>query len=276
MRSAPATRARIFSYLYYGLKRFNMHAVVEIVPLLLHASLLFFLAGLVAFLIPVNIVMTAVAAALLALVAGIYIWLTILPLLSLDCPYRTPLSGLLWNIVSSFTAREPSSIDEGQLQRDSPTMIESILRTATEFSDERSARDKRALIWMLKSLGDDEELAPFIEAIPDVLWGPYSRRHVYDGHIDHLIRAPDTLLLDRLDSFFEKFRRGVFAEEEKLHRKTIFYRALWAILSIYDHTDSSKTPPRFHNEWTYSMSSNHRHLEPYKCSTLALLGWHTH
>lgn len=155
-------------------------------------------------------------------------------------------------------------------------MIESILRTATEFSDERSARDKRALIWMLKSLGDDEELAPFIEAIPDVLWGPYSRRHVYDGHIDHLIRAPDTLLLDRLDSFFENSRRGVFAEEEKLHRKTIFYRALWAILSIYDPTDSSKTPPRFHDSLTYSMSSNHRHLEPYKCSTLALLGLHTH
>ncbi|KAJ7895321.1 hypothetical protein B0H13DRAFT_1575111, partial [Mycena leptocephala] len=54
MRSAPVIRARIFSYLYYGLKRFKMHAVVDIVALLLHASLLFFLAGLVAFLIPVN------------------------------------------------------------------------------------------------------------------------------------------------------------------------------------------------------------------------------
>ncbi|KAJ7692907.1 hypothetical protein B0H17DRAFT_894574, partial [Mycena rosella] len=32
MRSAPVIRARIFSYLYYGLKRFDMHAVVEVVP----------------------------------------------------------------------------------------------------------------------------------------------------------------------------------------------------------------------------------------------------
>ncbi|KAJ6458862.1 hypothetical protein C8R47DRAFT_1244844 [Mycena vitilis] len=46
MRSAPIIRARIFSYLYYGLKRFRMHAMVEIIPLLLHASLLLFFAAL--------------------------------------------------------------------------------------------------------------------------------------------------------------------------------------------------------------------------------------
>ncbi|KAJ7469339.1 hypothetical protein B0H11DRAFT_1868620 [Mycena galericulata] len=275
MRSSPTTRARVFSYLYYGLKRFNMHAVVEIVPLLLHASLLLFFIGLVAFLIPVNIAMTVVASTLLALVAGIYIWLTILPLFSLDCPYKTPLSRLIWNIVSSFVVRDPSSINQEQLEQDSPTMVESMLRTATEFSDERSARDKRALVWTMKSLGDDEELAPFIEAIPDVLWGPYSRRHVYDGHIDHLIRAPDTLLLDRLDAFFENSRRGVFTEEEKLRRQTIFFKALWAIMSVYDATGSSKQPPRFHDSLSYSMASTHPHIKPYKCSALALLRWHT-
>ncbi|KAJ7894829.1 hypothetical protein B0H13DRAFT_1512865, partial [Mycena leptocephala] len=50
MRSAPLIRARIFSYLYYVLKRFKMHTVVGIIPLLLHASLLLFFGGLVAFL----------------------------------------------------------------------------------------------------------------------------------------------------------------------------------------------------------------------------------
>jgi hypothetical protein len=274
MRSAPATRARIFSYLYFGLKRFNMHAVVEIVPLLLHASLIFFFAGLVAFLIPVNIVLAAIVAALLSVVAGIYIWLTILPLISLDCPYQTPLSGLLWNIVTSLTLRDPFSADEGRLERDSPTMVESTLRAATEFSDERFARDKRALVWTMKSLGDDEELTPFIEAIPDVLWTPYSRRYVYDDHIDHLIRSPDTSLLYRLDSFFDNSWRGLFAEEEKVRRQTILYKALWSILSVYDATDSSKAPPSFHDRLRYSMSSAHPKVEPYRCSALALLQWH--
>ncbi|KAJ7613613.1 hypothetical protein DFH06DRAFT_1370364 [Mycena polygramma] len=93
MRSAPVLRARIFSYLYYGLKRFQMHTVVEIIPLLLHGSLILFFCGLVAFLIPVNLAMTVIAATVLGIVAAVYCTLTILPLRYLDCPYRTPLSG---------------------------------------------------------------------------------------------------------------------------------------------------------------------------------------
>jgi hypothetical protein len=34
IRSAPLIRARIFAFLYYGLKRFNMHAVVEVIKFL--------------------------------------------------------------------------------------------------------------------------------------------------------------------------------------------------------------------------------------------------
>ncbi|KAJ6561643.1 hypothetical protein B0H19DRAFT_1375021, partial [Mycena capillaripes] len=44
MRSSPIIRARIFSYLYYGMKRFNMHTIVDVIPLLLHASFGFFFA----------------------------------------------------------------------------------------------------------------------------------------------------------------------------------------------------------------------------------------
>ncbi|KAJ7159529.1 hypothetical protein C8R46DRAFT_838908, partial [Mycena filopes] len=78
IRSAPVIRARVFSYLYYGLKKFGMHTVVEIIPLLLHASLLFFFAGLVAFLLPINTAITAVAAAILGTVTIIYTILTLL------------------------------------------------------------------------------------------------------------------------------------------------------------------------------------------------------
>ncbi|KAJ7084704.1 hypothetical protein C8R44DRAFT_546129, partial [Mycena epipterygia] len=90
MRSSPILRARIFSYLYYGLKRFDMHLVVCAIPLLLHISLLFFFAGLVAFLLPINRLVMIISAATLGLVALIYATFTVLPLYSLDCPYRTP------------------------------------------------------------------------------------------------------------------------------------------------------------------------------------------
>ncbi|KAJ7644730.1 hypothetical protein FB45DRAFT_737475, partial [Roridomyces roridus] len=72
MRSAPGVRARIFSFLYYSLRRFNMHKVVDVIPLLLHGSLLLFFAGLVAFLIPINIPMAGLVAFMLALIAIAY------------------------------------------------------------------------------------------------------------------------------------------------------------------------------------------------------------
>ncbi|KAJ7714148.1 hypothetical protein B0H16DRAFT_1205908, partial [Mycena metata] len=92
MRPSPIVRARIFSYLYYGVKRFSMHSVVELIPLLLHASLLLFFAGLVAFLHPVNAIITQLAVAFSSIILAIYVTLTILPMLYSDCPYRTPLS----------------------------------------------------------------------------------------------------------------------------------------------------------------------------------------
>ncbi|CAK5263489.1 unnamed protein product, partial [Mycena citricolor] len=36
MFSSPSIRSRVYMYLYYGLRRFNMHAVVGVPPLLLH------------------------------------------------------------------------------------------------------------------------------------------------------------------------------------------------------------------------------------------------
>ncbi|KAJ6527053.1 hypothetical protein B0H19DRAFT_868254, partial [Mycena capillaripes] len=87
----PRSFARAFTRTYYGLKRFSMHAIVDIIPLLLHTSLFVFFAGLVAFLFPVNTILTIVAATLLGIVVVVYSLLTILPLWCLDCPYRTPL-----------------------------------------------------------------------------------------------------------------------------------------------------------------------------------------
>ncbi|KAJ7660437.1 hypothetical protein B0H17DRAFT_1212617 [Mycena rosella] len=129
MHSVPVIHACILSYLYYGLKWFNMHTVVKIIPLLLHASLLFF-AGLVAFLVPINLSMTA----LLAIVAAVYSLLTLLPLWHLD---------LVETVMQAMSHR---------------TMV---------ASSARIVRDYRALVWTVKSLADDTEFEPLVDAIPD-------------------------------------------------------------------------------------------------------------
>ncbi|KAJ7231500.1 hypothetical protein C8J57DRAFT_1196534 [Mycena rebaudengoi] len=231
MRSAPVVRARIFSYLYYGLKRFNMHAVVEVIPLLLHASLLLFLTGLVAFLLPVNRVITGVVVGLLALLFLIYCTLTVLPMLYLDCPYRTPLSGLLWRLLSAMRQTLwPAANDRG-----TPTVVEAMVEAATRMSDERTNRDHRALIWTVKSLADDTELEPFVESIPDILWGPNGRRRAYDRHIATLIENPDTHLMTRMERLLLSAHRGLLLPEAEKRRQIACHKALWAIAPALTH-----------------------------------------
>ncbi|KAJ6617360.1 hypothetical protein B0H10DRAFT_2384615, partial [Mycena sp. CBHHK59/15] len=112
LRPSPVRRARILSFLHFGIERFEMTAIVEVLPMLLHLSLFLFFGGLVVFLIPVNEVVMALVGAILALFVIFYSFITILPIISLDCPYRTrsPASrGILQRDVANFLSHLKSS-----------------------------------------------------------------------------------------------------------------------------------------------------------------------
>ncbi|KAJ7453753.1 hypothetical protein FB451DRAFT_1144628 [Mycena latifolia] len=235
MRSAPVIRARIFSFLYYGLKRFNMHVVVEVIPLLLHASLIFFFTGLVAFLMPVNKIMVVVSSVLLALVVVVYSSLTILPLFYLDCPYRTPLSGACWRLLRSVCGPSanrglPTTSKEPIVEPD--TVVEAVFHTATRASVDRTTRDCRALVWTVKSLADETELEPFVEGIHDVLWGPHGRRHLHDRYIVALVSHPDVKLVTRIEGLLRSADAGLLSKEAATRRRITCLKALWAIASL--------------------------------------------
>ncbi|KAJ6458072.1 hypothetical protein C8R47DRAFT_1227212 [Mycena vitilis] len=252
-RSALVTRARVFAFLYYGLKRFKLHTVVEIIPLLLHASLFLFLLGLVAFLLPVNIALTVIATIILGIVTAVYIFITVLPLVYPDCPYRTPLSGGFWrlrrSVQTAFNCRYSQQL-VSQLRDE--TMMEEVFRKATEPSSRRAMRDTQALVWTVKSLADDNELEPFIGAIPDVVWvsdlftravdaGDIliptrliasvvdTRRFVYDDQIRRLMVDPKVQLLRRMEAFESSCFSGLLKEDVRTRRQICVYRALWAV-----------------------------------------------
>lgn len=237
MRPAPLVRARVFSYLYYGLKRFQMHSVVEIIPLLLHASLLLFFGGLVAFLIPVNSIMTWICATILFVVGSVYSLVTVLPLWCMDCPYHTPLSIGFWRLMRTVwrfwpqrnsqennTAQPPSLRDE--------TMVEATFRAAVKRSAQRSAQDSRAIVWTIKSLADDDELEPFVEAIPVLLWGPSGRHYAYLDHVRNLARHPDVRLHNRLTDLLASCGTGLLPLGVSQRRRITCYRAIWAVASL--------------------------------------------
>ncbi|KAJ7644704.1 hypothetical protein FB45DRAFT_298924, partial [Roridomyces roridus] len=228
MRSAPGVRARIFSFLYYGLKEFSMHKVVDVIPLLLHASLFLFFAGLVAFLIPINIPMAAVAACMLACITVVYSTLTILPLHYLDCPYRTPLSEAFWGL-SRRLCRRRSRIPAEEDDSAEPTMSQAMSQAAIEAT---SDRDYRALVWTVKSLADETEFEPFAEAVPDVLWGPDYPRWSYRNHIKNLMQHPDLDLHRRFVELHRSCDSGLLKPELAKRRRVTCYKALWALGSV--------------------------------------------
>ncbi|KAJ6482793.1 hypothetical protein C8R45DRAFT_307679 [Mycena sanguinolenta] len=241
MRPSPIIRARTFSYLYYGLRRFKMHGVVELIPLLLHISLILFFAGLVAFLQPVHIGMASVAAALLLVILFVYTYLTVLPILHSDCPYRTPLSGLMRYVLlrglSILQHVQDPGMDSGAVSPTSgdpkiPTLVEVMMQHATSDSSERVDRDCRALIWTMKSLTDDEELEPLVEAISDVIWGSEGRRWLYDKQIGALLLHPNVRLIPRIEGLLRGCESGLLPVERRHRRQISCLKTIWAIAHL--------------------------------------------
>ncbi|KAK7038461.1 hypothetical protein R3P38DRAFT_545759 [Favolaschia claudopus] len=237
IHSAPVIRARVFSFLYYGLRRFNMHAIVDIIPLLLHLSLLLFFSGLVAFLVPVNTGIALIAAVMLFVVAATYSVLTVFPLRYLDSPYRTPLTGLFWRLYQYFKIQwthHPSPSEHANKAGDSKfaveTMVAAISRVAAEPSVQRASRDLKALVWTVKSLADDTELEPFVDAIPDILWGPHGRRKAHYPFLRNLVNNPRTLLHARIIDLYRSCDAGILTPTALKRRKIICYKAMWTTI----------------------------------------------
>ncbi|KAF5317907.1 hypothetical protein D9758_017803 [Tetrapyrgos nigripes] len=182
LRPSPIRQARVFAYIYFGLRDFGMHSFVDIIPFLLHLSLFLFFGGLVAFLSPVNHIITYIMIGVLGVFLLIYTALTVIPLFYLNAPYRTPLSGALWrlgNAFGSFLARK-HDLDHCQ----DATLSEALLEKSLQGTSER---DGQALVFTMQSLTDDDELLPMIDAIQDVLY--------YDNQYGFYIREANMDLI---------------------------------------------------------------------------------
>ncbi|KAK7019624.1 hypothetical protein R3P38DRAFT_3554160 [Favolaschia claudopus] len=227
--SAPVRRARIFSYLYYGLKRFNVHVVVEIIPLLLHSSLILFFAGLVAFLVPVNKAVMIIVIIMLGIVVIAYTMLTVFPLFSRQSPYQTPLSAGVWRAIQLIQPIWRSTPDRCT---EPDTMIDAMNIAALEDSDQRMDRDCHALSWTVKSLSDDVELEPFLEGIVDALATTSSNRTLYDEPIRRLLQRRDVRLISRVDEFLRHSDNRILTPETRIRRQLVAMKCLWAMAII--------------------------------------------
>ncbi|KAF5357351.1 hypothetical protein D9758_005921 [Tetrapyrgos nigripes] len=141
LRPSPVRQAKALAFLYLGLRNFGMHSFVDVIPILLHISLLLFFGGLVPFLLPVNKPLTYLMACVLGIFVAVYCALACIPLLYLDAPYRTPLSAALWRFRNVTRALSTPSQDSHPPDQ---TLTEAMLEKSLEDSLER---DNKAMVF---------------------------------------------------------------------------------------------------------------------------------
>ncbi|KAJ7153336.1 hypothetical protein C8R46DRAFT_474636 [Mycena filopes] len=224
-RPSPVRRARVFAFLYFGVRRFGLHFVVDFIPLLLHIALVLFLAGLIAFLAPINQIMMGVIGGSLAIFIILYAIMTILPLVRLDCPYRTPFSAVAWNFLQNVRRWFPPSPNSPS------TITDAVVDTALADS---ANRDRLALQWTMNSLTDDAELLPFLEAIPETIHGVRGFHLVNDYLFIPLLNgSPTQRSLGARIADFILSCRNLDSDDPRRERGLIAgMKAIWALSMI--------------------------------------------
>ncbi|KAJ7662621.1 hypothetical protein DFH06DRAFT_1471430 [Mycena polygramma] len=183
---SPVTRAKIFTYLHSGLNAFDMHTLVDLIPLLLHASAMIFFA---------------------ASIVLLYLIFTVLPLIRPDSPYWTPLSGISWRILQTIETLVAGALQdqhEAFEMRDTATasMTDHMVQYALKPSGGSQDRDIRALCWTARTLTEGRGLEVLIEGIYDIIWSSKGRRFSYDHLVVGLLANRHTHLIPRIQQVF--------------------------------------------------------------------------
>ena len=105
--SEPKKRAHVRLFLFLGTESYKMRHIVQMAFSLLHISVYLFFGGLVIIFHSVHKNVSIAVDVAVGLFGLAYLALSILPCLDVQCPYRTPMSYILWytwHAFLSFTA----------------------------------------------------------------------------------------------------------------------------------------------------------------------------
>ncbi|KAH9995066.1 hypothetical protein BJV77DRAFT_269202 [Russula vinacea] len=209
-RGSPEKRARTRAFLANGVEKMHISWAAEGLPTLIHLSLFLFLGGLVIFLFNVDREVFTCVVWWIGLFSIVYGLITLLPLIRQDSPYYSPLSIPAWFLYASiqyatFQILAFIALSQGWdetwdrfddlVDRCRGWMLGGVERKAEETAEEQSPKiDIGILGWTISSLGDDDSLEKFIEAIP----GFFNSKLVKDlrEHLPHDLSERLTYSLD--------------------------------------------------------------------------------
>jgi hypothetical protein len=93
-------RVHTRQFRYNGLDQWHVRAVIGLLPVMMHLSLCIFFIGLVIFLKPLDGVITWIVCSLASISYGLYVVSNTIPMLLLNCPFRTPVSEYSFRMYS--------------------------------------------------------------------------------------------------------------------------------------------------------------------------------
>lgn len=223
----PPKRARIRAFFAEGVEKFALAAAVEVLPVLLHTSVLIFYIGLIDFLLNINHTVAFTMLALVALCVLVYFVLSIMPLYFHNSPYQTPLSAVFWFIqeatplIKLWFLKRSEDVQRNILERRekiSLGMRRALEKIAANLTWEM---DGRSLQWTLMSLDEDHELEEFLDGLPGLF---RSSAQPTSPGLRNSLEAPIEPVADKL---LTTCTTGLLPDPVRRQRLAICLSAIW-------------------------------------------------
>jgi hypothetical protein len=236
-RCNPEKRARMRAFFAEGVDNMHIPWAVEGLPTLLHLSLFLFFGGVAIFLFDVDREVFSFVIWWIGLFSMVHGLITLLPIIRHDSPYHSPLSTPAWFLYASihyvpFKFLDYTDLDVifniyplvGRLMhRYQGWMSRGVEMAAEEAVSERLLKiDVRILDWTITTLGDDDSLKNFFEAIPG-FFNSNVVKHL-EGNFPEELRNKYS---DALNGFLDRtLSSNSVNDSEKLRRLDISVNAM--------------------------------------------------
>lgn len=192
---SPRDRARIRHFRFLGLEKWRVPEVVGLLPTLMHLSLGIFFVGLAIFLHDLNPVLAGLVDAVLVSTLFAYCASNLLPLIAVDCPYKTPLALYSFPIIQRILykfRRVVSDLPNPTSLRDAE--LDAVSRRANET-------DVRATSWLLGMSSNSSVQTIVLEALSNLPLNLLSSfRALAPPNLPHLIFENANLTWDGADT----------------------------------------------------------------------------
>ena len=161
--SNPLKTARIQVFLYESVEQLPL--VAEAVPGFIHLSLILFFLGLADTVLNINTSVGVTTIIPIIICGFLYLYCTVAPIVNPQSPYRNPFSSFIWRLIQDL--RSESYNYHSGVRVEKPLNIDAAQeRLAMEQTEDRKARDVRAIQWLVDNINGSNDMDAFVLAIP--------------------------------------------------------------------------------------------------------------